>query len=219
LDMSKNVFITNLFSHREKGPMPPKKCVLSDYLILVGLGLMLVLLPGCGSGSNPAAKKQEKAAKSAVAPKSPTAVSLLNDKVVEEGSEVTAKTEKRSGSQRIEVVPGFTQAELESKYAPLQKKYEEYKKNMEVAPGITQSEVEARQALLRKKYEDYRANMEVAPGITQRDMDVRQSELRKKFEQADTEIAPGLTQEQLNAKMKQQVRPEGRDWFPPSAGK
>jgi hypothetical protein len=177
--------------------------------------MMMVFFLGCGSDSTPKGATSENmgaTAKKAGGMKG--AMPLLSDKVVEMG-----KVEKRADSRRIEVVPGYTQAELEARHAEQREKYREYNANMEIAPGITQREVEARRAEQQTKYQGYKANMEVAPGLTQKQLEARQVELRKKFAEANTQVVPGITKEQLKAKMKQQVRPEARDWLPPSAGK
>lgn len=203
-EMSKNVFMTNLFPHRDKKAMLPKKCVWSGFLILVGLGLMLALLSGCGSGSNPASKT-EKTAKRAVGP---AATQLLSQK---------KGVVQKSRPQRIEVVPGYTQAELDARHAKLRKEYLKYRGNMEVAPGLLQREVEARQAELQKKYKEYRTDMEIAPGMTQEQLAARHARLLEKFNAPDTEVVPGLTREELKDKMRHQVRPQG--YALPSAGK
>jgi len=177
------------------------------FLILLSVGLMIFCFIGCGSESTP---------KGAADVKGKT---CKNAGVVEDGSREAKKIKTGIPSQRIEVVPGFTRGELEARHAEQRRKYEEYKANMEVAPGLTQNELEARHAEQRRKYEEYKANMEVAPGLTKGQLEARQAESRKKFAAADTEVVPGMTQEQLNAKMIQQVRPEARDWLPPSARK
>jgi hypothetical protein len=194
-------------------------CRNGRWLVLLALGsvgmMMMFCFLGCGSDSTPKGAASEK--KGATAKRGEGmkgAMPLLSDQAVEMG-----KVKNRVDSQRIEVVPGYSQAELEARHAEQRKKYEEFRANMKIAPGLTQEEIEARSAKQRKKYEEFRANMEIAPGLTQRQLQARQAELRKKFAAADTQVVPGLTQEQLNAKMSQQVRPEARDSLPPSARK
>jgi hypothetical protein len=183
------------------------------FLVLIGLGTMIMFFLGCGSGNSPTSKKPEKTAKSSGAITPQTAGPLLS------GSKESRELHKSREAKRIEVVPGYTQEELEAKNAPVRKKYEGLKNTIEIAPGITQSEIDARNAETTKKYQDMRNNIELAPGITQGQVEARQAELQKKFADSNIEILPGITREQLNAKVKQQARPEGREKLPPAAGK
>jgi hypothetical protein len=184
----------NLFPYRDKKAMPPKKCVWSGFLILVGFGLMIALLSGCGSGSNPQSKT-EKTAKPAAGP---AATQLLNQKKV---------VVQRSRPQRREVVPGFTQEELDAKHAAERKKFEEFRANMEIAPGITQRELEARHAEERK---EFAAAGGFESSVNGAELQARHAQQRQQF---------SAYNEEMNSGMKPQVKPEGREWYPPPAPK
>jgi hypothetical protein len=175
------------------------------FLVLVTLGTMILFFLGCGSGSTPGSGKKEKAAKSSAG--STPAASLLTGK---EGS-APQEVQANRGSQRIEVVPGFTQEELNAKHAEQRKKFAGA--NIEVAPGLTQKELESRHAEQRKKF--LAPDMEVSPGVTQAELEARHGEQRKKFAAASDVI----NKEELNAKMRQRGKPQGQEWFPPSEGK
>ena len=109
------------------------------FLVLVTLGTMILFCLGCGSGSAPESKKPEKTAKSSGAMKSQAAMPLLSDK---EGVGETRKVKRSAGAQRIEIVPGFTQEELDAKHAGQRQQF--LAAGDEVAPGITQKELDAK---------------------------------------------------------------------------
>ena len=148
------------------------------FLVLVTLGTMILFCLGCGSGSAPESKKPEKTAKSSGAMKSQAAMPLLSDK---EGVGETRKVKRSAGAQRIEIVPGYTQEELDAMHAEQRKQFEA-------------------------------SDIGVAPGMTKAQMEAMQAEQRKQFTASDE-------YRQMNARMGQQSKPEGREWFPPSAGK
>ena len=77
---------------------------------------MILFFLGCGSGSAPDSKKAGEAAKSSGAMKSQGAMPLLSDK------EGVGGTKKSAGALRIEIVPGYTQEELEAKHAEERRK-------------------------------------------------------------------------------------------------
>ena len=90
------------------------------FLVLVTLGTMILFFLGCGSGSAPEGKKAEKTAKSSGAMKSQAAMPLLTDK---EGVGETGKIKKSFEAKRIEIVPGYTEEELEAKHAAQRKQF------------------------------------------------------------------------------------------------
>ena len=184
------------------------------FLLLVSVGTMIFCFIGCGSDSTPkgAASEKGKTSKNAGAMKG--LMPLLTEKGGV-GSGEPGKVEKGTGPQRPEMVPGYSQEELNARHAEQRKKFQAG--NVEIAPGLTQAELEARHADQRKKFQEN--NMEIAPGVSRAELEARHAEQRKKFYAPGTEVLPGLTQEQLNAKMKQQVKPEGREFFPPTTEK
>jgi len=137
--------------------------------------------------------------------KSQAAMPLLSDK---EGVGETRKVKRSAGAQRIEIVPGYTQEELDAMHAEQRKQFEA--SDIGVAPGMTKAQMDATHAEQRKQFTA--SDIGVAPGMTKAQMEAMQAEQRKQFTASDE-------YRQMNARMGQQSKPEGREWFPPSAGK
>jgi hypothetical protein len=175
------------------------------FLVLVTLGTMILFFLGCGSGSAPESKKAEKAAKSSGAMKSQAAMALLNHKEVK----------KSVAGQPIEIVPGFTQEELDAKHSAERQKF--LAPGTELFPGITREQLDAKHATQRQRH--YAPSTEVFRGITQEKLDAKHAAQRQRHFAPGTEVFRGITQEQLDAKMRQQVKPETREAFPASGGK
>jgi hypothetical protein len=182
------------------------------FLVLVTFGTMILFFLGCGSGSAPEGKKAEKAAKSSGAMKSQAVMPLLNHK---EGVVQTGKVKKSVAGQRIEMVPGFTQEELDAKHAAERQKF--LAPGTELFPGITREQLEAKHAPERQKF--LAPGTELFPGITREQLEAKHAAERQKHLALSADIFPGITQQQLDAKRRQQVKPETMEAFPTSAGK
>ena len=182
------------------------------FLVLVTLGTMILSFLGCGSGSAPEGKKAEKTAKSSGAIKSQAAMPLLSDK---EGVGETGKIKKSVEAKRIEILPGYTQEELNAKHAAQRQKV--LSAGIEIFPGMTKEQLDAKHAAQRQKV--LSAGNELFPGITKEQLDAKHAAQRQKVLMAGNELFPGMTREQLDAKMRKQVKPDPREAFPGSAGK
>ncbi len=176
-----------------------KKCTWLRTLVLIGLGVLtsFFLLPGCGSDNNPIGSnsgKKATTAKSTVAKKPQAAIEILADKQVIVPGE-REKVRPKNDSQRLEALPGLTQAELDAKIA---EKRANRDPNREVLPGLTQAELDAKIAAHRANRDD--PNREVLPGVTQAQVDAKIAAQRAKRD-PNREVLPGLTQAQMDAKI------------------
>jgi hypothetical protein len=157
------------------------------FLDLVGLGMMIFILSGCGSDSTPkhvASANKEKATKSDA--NMQTVKPLLSPKAGGTAPPIT---------HMDNILRGMTPEELEAKRAAAAWKNIDPKKI--VFPGLTKEQLEAKLEAERAKKPD--PNRKIFPGVTQEQLDAKLKAHRER-PAPPGEIFPGLTGEQLNAK-------------------
>ena len=184
-------------------------------MVLVGLGTVLFLLPGCGSDSKP---DKEKVSTNTKPMKSQAALPLvLGDKT---GAGSRGQARKPSGSQRIEVMGGMTQEELEAKAAAsLAEMKKAAKTRGPIMGGMTQEQLEAKAEESRQQMEKARKTSVIMGGMTQEQLEAKAEESRKRLElKGGGEIFPGITQrelEEMAARGREQRRePSPQEMFP-----
>jgi hypothetical protein len=190
-------------------------------LFFVGIGAMILtvfcLLPGCGSDSKPGssvAGKEEKSSKSTKPGKSQGVMPLVLEEKTKSGNLGQAP---KASSQRIEVLPGMTQAELEAKAAEsLVEMKKAAKTRGPIVGGMTQEQLEAKYAESQKMLHS-KGGGEIFPGITQKELEEMASKGHVR-QSTSVEILPGATQKQVDAAASSRA-PEFREIFPSSVGK
>jgi len=189
-------------------------------ILAIGVSLAIFCL-GCGSESTSKGVVPEKpkpTAKTPGAAKQAIALPLITDK---EGGrkldlEKLRKAQEESTSQRIEVIPGKTQEELNaltgepSKVNP---------KDIMVFPGMTQEQWNAKQAAVPKQVDP--KNIMMYPGMTQEQWNAKQAAVPKQVDPKNIMMYPGMTQEEWNAKQAQLEEQPGRkvNELPPTSAK
>jgi hypothetical protein len=197
------MLILSNYSGQVKEEKPARRRIGSKLLVGVGLGAMVLtvlgFLPGCGSDSTPGGSVKGKNAKPAARaetakPLSPGAM------VVDSQGTVPGNVKKRPDARQMEVLPGITQEELDTKLAEARKRHLA-QRNPEVFPGITQEELDAKLAEAQKRHLAVH-NPEVFPGITQEALEAKLAESRQRhLALRGQDVFPGITQEALDAKL------------------
>jgi hypothetical protein len=171
------------------------------FLVTLTLGTMVLavcsLLLGCGSDSTPGGTVKGKNAPTATKPLTkPAAVTtmLIGQKETVPGKK--GLMAKPPDSLGIEMLPGVTKDNMESRIAADRKKIEA--PGTELFPGITREQLEAKIAAGRKKIEA--PGTEVFPGITRKQLEDKIAAGRIKSSSQRSEIFPAMTLEQLNSK-------------------
>jgi hypothetical protein len=175
-------------------------------ILFVSLGMVIFLLPGCGSDSKSVTGEQ--AAASPKAKKEQPAIPLAMDngkgapaagKILKEPDYLLSSKEFLSPDAQI--IPGVTRKEIEAKLAAIR---EEPPPDFEVIPGISRKQVEAQ---LEARREKPLPDFEVMPGITRKELEARLAAQRA-MPTGAMEVIPGVTLDELNARRGQEVAPK-----------
>ena len=156
----------------EKGQRPARKCICSQFLILLGLGTMVLavcsLLLGCGSDSTPGGSVKGKNAKTSSTPnakqsQAPATVLMEGKK----GSEAVKMGDiKKQPDQNSVLINGLTLQEMDDRNSAAVKMSRS--PSMEVMPGVTREEMDRRNAAAVKMSRSQ--NVEVMPGVNLEEM-------------------------------------------------
>jgi hypothetical protein len=199
LETSEKIDIRNRIALRDEGRHRFQQGARLGFLVLAGLGMMLLLLSGCGSDSTPkpaASGKKDKVAKSGS--NMPEVMPLLSPK---EGG--TAPPLRQLDKMPVKPpLPGMPPLEeLEAKRAAAARTSEKRDPKEIVLPGITREELEAKIEAERARKPTPKG--EILPGLTAEQLEAKIKAHREQRAAASSEILPGLTGDQLKAKAAQ----------------
>jgi hypothetical protein len=199
LQTPQKIYIQNEVALRDKGRGRFPKGAQLGVLVLAGLGMIIILLSGCGSDSTPknaASGEKDKAAKSGV--NMQTVKPLLFPK---EGGPAPPLSQSGKISEMPPPISDMPPLEeLEAKRAAAARAFEMLPPQAEVLPGLTKEQLEAKLAEERARKSD--PNQQILPGLTQGQLDAKLKAHRKR-PSTPVEIFPGLTEGQVKAKAAQ----------------
>ncbi len=200
---------------KSQSPIRKSFCLRVRCHVGLGMLLMAIALLGCGSDNKGVlSSKKDKAASSSKMLKQQGPTSLLTkDSTTGEAREM-GKASTSPPSQRIEVLDGMTQDELEASFQKSMEEAEKAKAGTVVLNGMTQEELEADAAESEKRAK-LEGGGEIFPGVTQAQMEAMASRGERPNPALLQEMFPGATQEQINASSVERA-PNPREIFPPS---